>query len=117
MGHRRRKSLRRGRSILQRGVRSDGVVVMAPLTDHNLGFLQTVEDLTVEQLIAQLAVEGLAVAVLPRTAGPDVKSLAPTCASHCRTILAIISAPLSDRICSGTPRVTMTSAIVSRTPW
>jgi hypothetical protein len=42
--------------------------------------------------------------------------LAPTLANQLRTILAVISAPLSERMCSGTPRAIMTSAIVSRTP-
>src|ERR1700680_3092703 len=42
--------------------------------------------------------------------------LAPTCVSQLRTTFAVISAPLSDRMCSGTPRMSMTSAIVSRTP-
>jgi pimeloyl-ACP methyl ester carboxylesterase len=42
--------------------------------------------------------------------------LAPTCVSQLRTAFAVISAPLSDRMCSGTPRMSMTSAMVSRTP-
>ena len=42
--------------------------------------------------------------------------LAPTCVSQLRTIFAVISAPLSDRMCSGTPRMSMTSAMLSRTP-
>src|SRR5665213_3526565 len=48
---------------------------MAPLADDDLGFLQAVEDLTVEQLVAQLAVEAFTIAVLPRTARRDVESL------------------------------------------
>ena len=37
---------------------------------------------------------------------------APTCVSELRTTFAVISAPLSDRICSGTPRMSMTSAMI-----
>ena len=48
------------------------VVVASPILDHDLGLLQCVEDFTVEQLIAQLSVEALAIAVLPRTAPLDV---------------------------------------------
>src|SRR5665213_2282792 len=48
---------------------------MAPLADDDLGFLQAVEDLTVEQLVAQLAVEAFTIAVLPRTARRDVEGL------------------------------------------
>ena len=75
MGHRRRKSLGCRRAISKRGVRADGVVVVAPLLDDDLGFLEAVEDFPVEQLVAQLAVEALAVAVLPGTAGFDVERL------------------------------------------
>lgn len=56
-------------------MRSDGVVVLPPLLDDNLGFLQTVEDLAVEQLIAQFAVEAFAIAVLPRASRFDVGRL------------------------------------------
>src|SRR5664279_150022 len=41
---------------------------------------------------------------------------APTFASHWRALLWVISRPLSERMCSGTPRMSITSAIVSRTP-
>ena len=46
-----------------------------PGFDQDLGFGQAEEDLAVEQLIAQLAVEALAVSVLPRAAGLDVGGL------------------------------------------
>ena len=52
---------------------SDGVVVMAPLTNDDLGFLEAVEDLTVQQLVTHFAVEAFAVAVLPRTSRFDVQ--------------------------------------------
>ena len=42
-----------------------GVVVSPPSLDDDLGLCEAVEDLTVEQLIAQLRVEALAIAVLP----------------------------------------------------
>lgn len=58
--------LRRRRPIVTRRLRHDRVVVLAPLFDDDLRLLQTVEDLAIEQLIAELAVEGLAVAVFPR---------------------------------------------------
>ena len=56
-------------------MRTHRVVVAAPVFDHNLGLLQCVEDLAVEQFIAQLAVEALAIAILPRTARLDVSGL------------------------------------------
>ena len=49
---------------------------MAPPTlDDDLGLTQSVEDLAVEQLIAQAGVEALDVAILPRTAALDIGSL------------------------------------------
>jgi len=61
-------------------VRSDRVVVVAPLLDDDTSLLQTVEDFPVEALVAQAAVEGLAVAILPGTAGLDVERL---CSERC----------------------------------
>jgi len=52
-----------------------GVVVASPIFDHDLGLLECVEDLAVEQFIAQLAVEALAIAILPRAARFDVGGL------------------------------------------
>lgn len=51
------------------------VVVTSPVFDHDLGLLQCVEDFTIEQLIAQLAVEALAIAILPWTSRFDVSGL------------------------------------------
>ena len=58
-------------------MRAYRVVVIAPLLDDDLCFLEAVEDFLVEALIAQLAVEGLAIAVLPWTARLDVEGLGP----------------------------------------
>lgn len=50
-------------------MRSYGVVVTAPALDDDARFLERVEDLAVEQFIAQARVEALDEAILPRTAG------------------------------------------------
>ena len=44
----------------------------SPALDHNLRLLECVEDFTVEQLIAQFAIEALAIAILPRAARLDL---------------------------------------------
>jgi hypothetical protein len=49
--------------------------VSPPRLDHDLCLLEAVEDLPVEQLIAELAVEALDVAILPGTARLDVSGL------------------------------------------
>lgn len=53
----------------QRTVRPDGIVVPAPSFDQRPGLGQGVEDLTIEQFVAQRAVEGLAVAFSPGLPG------------------------------------------------
>ena len=49
-------------------MRPDLVVVVSPFLCQYLRLPQAVEDLTVQELIPELAVERLAVTVLPRTA-------------------------------------------------
>jgi hypothetical protein len=53
----------------------DGVVVLAPAFGQHSQFFDRVEDLAVEELISELGVEALAVAVLPGRAGFDVQRL------------------------------------------
>src|SRR5215210_1342013 len=65
------------RLVAQRGVRACGIVVASPIFNHDLGLLERVEDLTFEQFIAELRVEALAVAILPRAAWLDVSRLGP----------------------------------------
>src|SRR5215469_10711215 len=54
-------------------MRPDGVVMAAPGFDQDLGLLQRREDFPAQKFVAQLAVEGLVVAVFPWAAGFDVK--------------------------------------------
>ena len=49
-------------------VGSDRIVQAPPLLDEDNGLRQRVEDLAVQELVPQLAVEALVVAVLPWTA-------------------------------------------------
>jgi hypothetical protein len=56
-------------------VRADGVEVDAPSFSQHPDLLHRVEDLAVQELIAQLRVEALTEAVLPRRAGLDVQRL------------------------------------------
>lgn len=78
---------------------------MTPPAFHDdPGFLQRVEDLTVEKLVAQPGVEALDVAVLPWAAGRDVGSLRPDSCDPVLDCLGDDSEPLPERMCSGTPR-------------
>ena len=52
---------------------SDGVVVVTPLFDQDLGLLEAAEDFPVEQLVPQLAVEAFAIAILPGATRLDVE--------------------------------------------
>jgi hypothetical protein len=47
-------------------MRSLGVVVPSPAFEDDLGLAQAVEDLAVEQLVAEASIEALHVPVLPR---------------------------------------------------
>ena len=47
------------------------VVMPSPPLDQDRGFLEGVEDLHVQQLVSELAVETFAVAIFPGTAGLD----------------------------------------------
>ena len=51
----------------------DRIVLIAPLLDDGGRFSQTVEDFSVEAFVTKLAVEQFTVAVLPWTAGFNVK--------------------------------------------
>jgi len=78
-------------------VRPDAVVGVLPQPDHDLSFLQCVEDLSAEALVAQLAIEALARLALPRRAGCNVLDLRPRLgdplAIHLRSAFEIISLP------------------------
>src|ERR671917_624757 len=77
-------------------MRAYGIVVAPPVFDHDLRLLERVEDLAFQQFILELAVEALAVPVLPRAAGFDVQGLgAELCqplpqslGDHLRTVVA-----------------------------
>src|SRR6266568_9606704 len=73
----RQDSLRRRRFVTQRRVRTLRVVFHPPPLRQYLRLLQRVKNLAVQELISQLAVEALAIPVLPRTPGLDVQRLRP----------------------------------------
>ena len=76
-------------------MRPDRVVLIAPLLNDDARFLQAVEDFSVEAFVPQLAVEGLAIAVLPRAARfnverPGAKRCEPGAHDLCRHLRAVI---------------------------
>src|SRR5262249_56390031 len=60
---------------IDRWVLRCALVVASPTLDDDLGLAQSVENLAVEQLVAQASVEALDVAVLPGAASLDVGGL------------------------------------------
>lgn len=56
-------------------MRSQGVVVLAPLLEQYPGLFQREENLTIEQLISELAIESFIVSILLRTSAFDEESL------------------------------------------
>ena len=83
-------------------MRPDGIVVASPVLDQHLRLAERREDLAVQELISELRVQALAVAVLPRASRFDVERLDAD-PSQPRTFRATNSGPLSDRMCSGGP--------------
>src|ERR687894_2362228 len=65
----------RGWDVAEGRVRPDCIVVPAPTLDDDLGFLERIEDLAVEQLVAELRVKALDKAVLPWAAWGDIDGL------------------------------------------
>jgi hypothetical protein len=53
------------------------IVFLPPALYQDLGLLQGVEDLTIKQLIPQLPIEALVIAILPRAAWFDVEGFDP----------------------------------------
>jgi len=66
--------------IAERRVRSGGVVMVPPAFDQSLGFAQVIEYFSGKQLVAELGVEALAIAILPWACGRNVKRLHPNTA-------------------------------------
>lgn len=75
MQERRQNGLRCRWPVLEAAVRPECVVLPPPVLDNDLGLLQRKEQLPIQQLISELAVEALVVSVLPRTAGLDKERL------------------------------------------
>ena len=73
------------------------VVFPAPACDQHLRFRECGEDLPVEALVTQFAVEGLDIAVLPGTARLDEERGDADVGSQDRTAWAVNSGPLSER--------------------
>jgi len=59
------------RTMAERGMRSGGIAMAPPCFDQHLRLAQRRKDLAVEQLVAKLRVEALAVAVRPKKAWLD----------------------------------------------
>jgi hypothetical protein len=107
--------LGRGRSVIERAVRPDVVVLQPVPLDHDARFLQREEDLAVEWRLAQRAVEAHVVAVLQGDPNSMKSAFELTRGRPSRTVMVVNSGPLSERMCSGTPRSTKSSASNSST--
>lgn len=68
---------RRWRAVAKRAIRPPPVVLVPPTLDQNLGILQCVEDLPVQEFIPQLTVEALEVSVLPWAVRRDEQGPGP----------------------------------------
>jgi hypothetical protein len=62
----------RGRWLISNEVCGDGVVVNGPALGQHTQFLDRVEDLPIQELVSEFAVERFAVAVLAASSGRDL---------------------------------------------
>ena len=85
-------------------MRAHSVEVASPAFDHGPRLGEGVEDLAVEQFVAEAGVEALHVAVLPGAAGFDVGGLRSDGADPSAHRLAMNSGPLSERTKPNEPR-------------
>ena len=101
-------------------MRTHGVVVPSPSLDHNLGLVERVEDLPVEQFVTQFSVEGFAVAILPGAArfdigglGSDGRNPFPKC--RCHELWAVIGTDVrwNPRCMKRSASTSMTSVALS----
>ncbi len=74
-GHGGDEDLGGGRRVSERAMRAHGVEVPPPAFDDDLRLRGGVEDLAVEEFVAQPGIERLDEAALPGTAGRDVGGL------------------------------------------
>jgi hypothetical protein len=63
--------------IVQRAVQPHGLIVLSSPFDDGLGLPESVEELAIQELILQLHVTGLAVAILPVVSGLDEQGRVP----------------------------------------
>ncbi len=89
-------------TIPQRAVWSESVVLSAPAFDQDLRLPKRVENLEVQELVSELSVERLHVAVLPGTSGLDEKrsyldALEPISSSVGRELRAVVRADVLRR--------------------
>jgi hypothetical protein len=87
--------------VAQRGVRAQGVVVLAPTLDDDPSLSKAVEQLTVQELIAKLGVEALAIAVFPWRAWLDEGRI---CADRCDPISHRLGDELGTVVGTNMPR-------------
>jgi len=64
-------------AVAERGMWAEPIVMLPPSLDDDLRLLQRVEDLAVQDLVAQPGVEALDIAVLPRRARSDASRFRP----------------------------------------
>src|SRR4051812_13008187 len=102
-------------------MRANRIVVTAPALDDDLRLAQRVEDLAIEQFVAQARIEALDKAVLPWAARRDVGGLRADAADPLLHRFGNELRAMSERMCSGTPRrmnrsesTSMTSIDLSR---
>src|SRR5512137_926720 len=98
-------------------MRAQRVVQHPPLLDHDLCLLQRIENLSIQAFVPQLSVETFTVPVFPGTSRFNVQRPGAQLRQPLPQLLGHEPGPLSERMFSGIPRNSITSANTSITSY
>jgi hypothetical protein len=86
------------------------IALDTPPLDHDLCFLQRMENLSIQAFVPKPPMEAFAVAIPQRTSWLEVQGPMPAFGNHCLSSFATNSELLSERMFSGIARSSITSA-------
>lgn len=99
----------------QRTVGSDLIIGLSPVGEDAPGLVDVAEDVLVEALVADAAIEALDVGVLDGLAGPDTLQSDAVAEAKPSSLRLTNSGPLSVTIVLGLPRLAITSSRTATT--
>jgi hypothetical protein len=96
-------------------VRPDCIIFYPPSLNKQLGLKKSIKNLPIQEFISKFSVKTFYVSIFPRTSWLNVTGFYTYMSQPLSTAFAVNSDPLSERIFSGTPLITNSSAKIART--